>query len=655
VPTPDPTAEARYEPLTPRQKMVRLAFLRFLARRELFRRRLRRDPQLFIEYVIETETGEPLKLAWFHREWLDLLSEHLDCIIIAPRGHGKCMVAGTPVQMADGRRLPVEEITEPDEVLAWDDGGLKFKPAACSAVFDSGVQECVELETGAGRRLTVTTDHPVWTRAEWVYAGRLCPGNPVCVLEDDGRHGWDELVSVTPVGLRQTFGIEVPGLHSHVTGGIVTHNTTILVGRVLWELGNNQNLRIKIVCQSDDKAKERLYEVQRHIEENPRLKFVFPNLLPAGKGEWSKHKMYVRRTIVARDASVHALGILSTATGGRSDLNICDDVVDRRNAILQPKQRENVKMSFKGDFSNLLLPGGRTWYIATKWHKDDLTHDLLRNKDRIYAIREYAINENLDPIWEAMWPRAALSRQRKKIGKVEFDRGFRNIALSGDVIVIQPHWIKYRPLRQFPDDLHLVVAYDLAISGKKSSDYFAWCVEGWSPSEKKMFVLSAGHAKLSFFQQFKRVVADWLKWRARRIIIETIGYQAALAQELDRVTMLPVYGFKPSADKGTRLLEVSPYIETGNVIFADHLDPERDQATQERGDLVSELTEFPLYVTDDVMDAFVEGLICLIDVYSQGLLADMMSEYSEEDGMWLDWEDDDGADVGVTVAGGGDW
>lgn len=509
-----------FEPLTPRQKMVKLAFLRFLARRELFRRRLRLDPKAFAEYAFESESGDPLKLAWFHREWHDLMSGNVDCIIIAPRGHGK---------------------------------------------------------------------------------------------------------------------------------------TSTIISRIVWELGNNTNLRIKIVCQSDSMAKGRLFEVQQNIEGNPRVKFVFPGLMAAAKGEWSKHKMYVRRTIVARDASVHALGILSTATGGRSDLNVYDDVVDRRNAILQPKQRENVKMSYKGDFSNLLLPGGRTWYIATKWHKDDLTHELLRNKRGIYAIREYAIDENLTPLWPAVWNHEALVRQRKKIGKVEFDRGFRNIALSGDVIVIQPEWIKYRPLRHFPDDMHVVCAYDLAIEDKTRSDYFAWSILGWSPGERKIFVIGAGHARLSFFQQIRKVVGDWLKWKARRVVVETIGYQKALAQELDRMTMIPVYGFKPQTNKGSRLLEVSPYIETGNVIFAEHLDPAADKVTQEGGDLVSELTEFPLYVTDDCMDAFTEGVLCVVDVYGGSILEDVLRDYDDEDDFWFDWEDEGGGEVGVMVAGGDEW
>jgi predicted phage terminase large subunit-like protein len=148
-----------------------------------------------------------------------------------------------------------------------------------------------------------------------------------------------------------------------------TGKTTQVVGRAIWELGRNPDLRIKIVCASDGKAKERLFEIVQHIEQNPRVREVFPNLEPAERGSWSKHQIVVRRNAMHRDASVEALGIGSTATGGRADLLIADDVVDRRNALEMPAMREGIKQAWKSDWTNLLEPGGRIWYICTLWHK----------------------------------------------------------------------------------------------------------------------------------------------------------------------------------------------------------------------------------------------------------------------------------------------
>lgn len=150
--------------------------------------------------------------------------------------------------------------------------------------------------------------------------------------------------------------------------------TSQVVWRVIWELGRNPDLRIKIACAADGRAKERLFEISQHITMNPRVREVFPNLEPDPNASWSKHALYLKRTARHRDASVEALGITATATGGRCDLLIADDVVDRRNALSMPALREGVKQAWKSDWTNLLEPDSRIWYIATLWHRC-LPHD----------------------------------------------------------------------------------------------------------------------------------------------------------------------------------------------------------------------------------------------------------------------------------------
>ena len=54
--------------------------------------------------------------------------------------------------------------------------------------------------------------------------------------------------------------------------------TTQVCLRVLWELGRDPNLRIKIVCASESIAIDRSRFLRRSIEQNPRLRRVFPHL-----------------------------------------------------------------------------------------------------------------------------------------------------------------------------------------------------------------------------------------------------------------------------------------------------------------------------------------------------------------------------------------
>src|SRR6266581_1728522 len=51
--------------------------------------------------------------------------------------------------------------------------------------------------------------------------------------------------------------------------------------RILWELGHDPSLRVKIVCASDELAAERCRFLRDHIASNALLRNVFPDLRPA--------------------------------------------------------------------------------------------------------------------------------------------------------------------------------------------------------------------------------------------------------------------------------------------------------------------------------------------------------------------------------------
>jgi hypothetical protein len=56
-------------------------------------------------------------------------------------------------------------------------------------------------------------------------------------------------------------------------------------------------------------------------------------------------------------------------------------------------------------------------------------------------------------------------------------------------------------------------------------------------------------------------------------------------------------------------MSVTPPMERGQVIFNPALNPENIRNKEEHGDVVGELTEFPLGANDDLVDAFVYAIM----------------------------------------------
>lgn len=197
-------------------------------------------------------------------------------------------------------------------------------------------------------------------------------------------------------------------LHAHVEwaharglhAGVVApwgHGKTeqIVVCRTLHRLGHDPNLRIKIVCNNDPNAMARVQAIKQYVEVSEELHLVFPDLGPLPGGDWGKHKLMVRRPGRSKDASVEAWGIFGGGTGGRADELIFDDVPDFAD-IVEPRTREKKIQALHNVWMSRLVAGGHVTYLATAWHDQDLTHQLVQN--RRWSFLWAAVSEDYERI-----------------------------------------------------------------------------------------------------------------------------------------------------------------------------------------------------------------------------------------------------------------
>lgn len=182
--------------------------------------------------------------------------------------------------------------------------------------------------------------------------------------------------------------------------------------RVLWELGRNAALRVKVVCATEAVAAERSRFLRDAIAGNEMVRHVFPHLRPGSP--WAAEAFAVARPADVIGPSVAAFGVGAGSTGTRADLLVCDDIVDVR-ALHSRAERERAAAFFHDNLLNLLEPDGRFWGLCTPWHPDDLNARLKRNP--AFALFRHAVGDDLAPVWEAKWPRMQfMSRIAREIG-----------------------------------------------------------------------------------------------------------------------------------------------------------------------------------------------------------------------------------------------
>ena len=218
----------------------------------------------------------------------------------------------------------------------------------------------------------------------------------------------------------------------------------IAITRTLDEIGKDPNIRIQLVSNTDGNAKDRVTSVTKYISRSDEYHSVYPEIKPAEMGEWTKHKIIVERDSHSKDGTLEAWGVLSSGAGSRSDLTIFDDIVDMRNAITNPALRGTVKENFKNVWLGRLDPKGFAIYIATIWHQDDLTSDLLKDPGWKFLVMK--ISDGMDSIecespfkgkfriklWEEKWGKKELLARKAVLGNRAYNRGFKQEALSDE-------------------------------------------------------------------------------------------------------------------------------------------------------------------------------------------------------------------------------
>lgn len=163
--------------------------------RVLVQRMMRASLAFFASEVIRGDvsgdnTPTPTIIARHHEEWGDLIRNHQQICVIAPRDHGKCSVAGHLILRSDGTRIPIEQ-WQGGEVWAYDPSGCKLVLAQASPAHSNGKKRCLRIKTRTGREETVTRNHPLRMLNDWVHAEDLKVGNRIAVpreLAVDGQH-----------------------------------------------------------------------------------------------------------------------------------------------------------------------------------------------------------------------------------------------------------------------------------------------------------------------------------------------------------------------------------------------------------------------------------------------------------------------------------
>ncbi len=200
-------------------------------------------------------------------------------------------------------------------------------------------------------------------------------------------------------------------------------------------------------------------------------------------------------------------------------------------------------------------------------------------------------------LWPSMWPVEKLLARKKEIGTLAFAQEFQNEPCGPEDAIFKTEWLEHPDAwyEALPQGLDFFQAVDPAISTGSDADYFCHVTIGRDPQTGDLFVAEIIRARLSFDRQVALVIDQANRWRPVQVAIESVAYQAGLADAVSARAALPLVRIQSPRDKITRAMRLSSIIENHKLKLR-------------RGDTASatlrdELLQFPHGAHDDQVDA----------------------------------------------------
>lgn len=389
----------------------------------------------------------------------------------------------------------------------------------------------------------------------------------------------------------------------------------------------NPDIRIMIGSKTQTQASAFLKEIRTHFEQNVNLIRIFGDWKKSRDNVWNDKEFTVnRRTVIKKEATVSALGASGAVVSKHFDIIIGDDLVGFENARTEA-QRKVLKEWFYSSLYPTLEPDGEIHILGTRYSPMDLYEDLIKSKNyKVNVQQAITIKDGQEvSLWESKFSLEKLRSIREEAGLIIFNMQYQN-----NTELAKGKIFKYKYFKHFEEyevdyalnrvrvkvldaqgvpfwiPVRIYMGADLAISEDETSnnDYFVLTVIGVDKN-KNVYVLDYLKERLSFNAQLNAIL-DYGRNKfpmVERIGVETVQYQKSLAQEIRRLSLLPVINIQTSKDKVTRAMRRSALFENGKVWFRIGMD-----------DLEECLLLFPEVDHDDLFD----GLDFALTVADQG-------------------------------------
>tara|TARA_R110002167_G_scaffold8986_1_gene41198 strand:- start:1610 stop:3094 length:1485 start_codon:yes stop_codon:yes gene_type:complete len=310
-----------------------------------------------------------------------------------------------------------------------------------------------------------------------------------------------------------------------------------------------------------------------------------------------------------------AIGVGGAVTGKGADLLIIDDPhSEQEGQSGDSSVFDRVYEWYTSGPRQRLQPGGAIVIVMTRWHKRDLTGQILKSSvqrsgsDEWEVIELPAILPSGSALWPEFWKLEELSKLKAELPTAKWQAQYQQDPTSEEGAIVKREWWKIWEHDDPPECEFIIQSWDTAFLKTQRADYSACTTWGIfyregddGRSQPNLILLSAIKDRMEFPQLKKFALSHYKKWEPDALIVEGKAAGMPLIFEL-RAVGVPVQEYTPSRgnDKIARVNAVADLFASG-IVWR----PQRKYAEE----VVEEFASFPSGEHDDLVDSSTQALI----------------------------------------------
>lgn len=339
--------------------------------------------------------------------------------------------------------------------------------------------------------------------------------------------------------------------------------------------------------------------------------------------ELSKDSNSKSQFTLNQGGSYFAVGVGGAITGRGGDLILCDDVVKNADEARSSTYQNNLREWWGTTLYTRLMKDAAVVLVNTRWSDKDLASWILENdfNGEWEVLCLPAISDDGEALWPERYPLSALEVIKREAGTKNFNSLYQQRPSPEEGNVIKREWLKY--YRKLPEKLDkIVISVDTSMQESASADNCAITVLARSRASQIVYLLDFHIAKMGFVSALNNIKKMHSKYPRSTIVIENTANGSALIETL-KMTTPNVIGVNPKGSKVSRILNIAPSFEAGQIIF-----PHRD-IKLEVENVIEELVTFPDAKHDDFCDSLSQGVLRLRASGAEMRLNQLIDEYDE--------------------------